>query len=76
MIERAQRTPYLETLLAISDALGITVSRLFLGLSAPRGDIGETQELPLMAYLATRRLDRKDVDALLRVARAMFDGKP
>src|SRR5216683_1816912 len=76
MIERGERTPYVETLVAISDALAITVSQLFLGLNAPRADIGQTQDLPLMAYLGTLRLDRKELDALLKVAKAMFDGKP
>jgi len=76
MIERGERTPHVETLVAISDALAITVSQLFLGLNAPRADIGQTQDLPLMAYLGTLRLDRKELDALLKVAKAMFDGKP
>src|SRR5216684_255631 len=76
MIENAQRTPYLETLLAISNALGITVSQLFAGLNAPRADIGQAPELPLMAYLGILRLDRKELDALLKVAKAMFDRKP
>ncbi len=76
MIENAQRTPYLETLLAISNALGVTLSQLFLGLNAPRANIGQTKELPLIAYLGTLRLDRNDVDALLKVARAMFDKWP
>src|SRR5713101_3530901 len=35
MIERGERTPHVETLVAISDALGITVSPLFLGLNVP-----------------------------------------
>src|SRR5216684_2730330 len=76
MIENAQRTPYLETLLAISNALGITVSQLFAGLNARRADIGQAPDLPLMAYLRTLRLDRKELDALLKVAKAMFDRKP
>ena len=76
MIENAQRTPYVETLVAISDALGITVSQLFAGLNARRADIGQAPDLPLMAYLGTLRLDRKELDALLKVAKAMFDRKP
>jgi transcriptional regulator with XRE-family HTH domain len=69
-IENAQRTPYLETLLAISNALGITVSQLFAGLNAPRADIGQAPDLPLMAYLGTLRLDRKELDALLKVCKS------
>ncbi len=73
MIERGERTPHVETLATISNALGITVSQLFLGLNASRANIGQTEELPLIAYLGTLRLDRNDVDALLKVARAIFD---
>jgi transcriptional regulator with XRE-family HTH domain len=75
MIERAQRTPHVETLVSLAAALGITVSQLFLDMNEPRGS-GPAPDLPLMAYLGTRRLDRKELDALLKVARAMFDGKP
>ena len=75
MIERGERTPHVETLATISNALGITISQLFLGLNVARADIGPSPELPLLAYLRTRRLDQKDVDALLRIARAMFAGK-
>ena len=74
MIENAQRTPHVETLLPLSKALGITVSQLFLDVNEPGG--GQTHDLPLMAYLGSRRLDRKELDALLKVAKAMFDGKP
>ena len=76
MIERGERTPQVETLATISNALGITVAQLFLGLNVPRANIAQTQELPLIAYLGTLRLDWNDVDALLKVARAMFDKRP
>ena len=75
MIERAQRTPYVETLVPIAAALGITLSQLFLDLNGPRGSDGQAQDLPLIAYLRTLRVDRTDVDALLRVAKAMFTGR-
>ena len=75
MIERAQRTPYVETLVPIAAALGITLSQLFLDLSGPRGSDGQAQDLPLIAYLRTLRVDRTDVDALLRVAKAMFSSR-
>jgi transcriptional regulator with XRE-family HTH domain len=75
MIERGQRIPHVETLADISEALGVTLSDLFLDGSGPRADIGQTHELPLMAYLGSRHLDRKELDALLKVAKAMFDGK-
>ena len=70
MIERAQRTPHVETLVSLAAALGITLSQLFIEAHEPRAD-----DLPLFAYLATLRLGRKDLDALLGVAQAMFDGK-
>ena len=70
MIERAQRTPHLETLVSLSAALGITLSQLFIEPHEPTAD-----DIPLFAYLATLRLGRKDLDALLGVAHAMFDGK-
>lgn len=69
MIERGHRTPYLETLADIARGLNVTLSDLFLD------EGGQAPTLPLLAYLGTRRLDRKDVAALIRVARAMFDGK-
>jgi len=75
MIERGERTPHVETLVAISGALGITVSQLFAGLDAARADIGQTPDLALMAYLGTRHLSPADVQALLAVAKAMFDGR-
>jgi transcriptional regulator with XRE-family HTH domain len=75
MIERAQRTPYVETLVPIAAALGITLSQLFLDLNGPRGSDGQAQDLPLIAYLRTLRVDRTDVDALLRVAKAMFSSR-
>jgi transcriptional regulator with XRE-family HTH domain len=75
MIERAQRTPYVETLVPIAAALGITLSQLFLDLNGPRGSDGQAQDLPLLAYLRTLRVDRTDVDALLRVAKAMFSSR-
>jgi transcriptional regulator with XRE-family HTH domain len=74
MIERAQRTPHVETLVAISEALGVTVSQLFLDVNES-GDGGQAQDLPLMAYLGTRNLDRNELEDLLKVAKAMFDDK-
>ncbi len=71
MIERGQRMPHLETLVRIAAALGISLSELFIEAHEPSAD-----HLPLLAYLGTLRLDRTDVDVLLRAAKAMFDGKP
>ncbi len=71
LIEQGQRTPHLETLVQIEAALDITLSQLFIEAHEPTAN-----ELPLLAFLGTLRLDRTDVDALLRIAKAMFDRKP
>jgi transcriptional regulator with XRE-family HTH domain len=71
MIERAKRMPHFETLVRLAAALGITLSQLFIEAHEPTAE-----DLPLLAYLGTLRLDRSDVEVLLRVAKAMFDGKP
>ncbi len=71
MIERAQRIPHVETLVQIATALNITLSQLFIEAHEPTAN-----DLPLFAYLGTLRLDRKDLDALLRVAKVMFKGDP
>jgi len=73
MIERAERVPHLKTLSALSNALGLTLSQLFLDVNVPRADRGQTQDVPLIAYLRNLRLHQSDVDALLTVAKVMFD---
>jgi len=75
MIERAERVPHLKTLSALSKALGIPLSRLFLDLNGRRAKDEQTQALPLIAYLGTLSLSSGDVETLLLVAKAMFDGK-
>ena len=74
MIERAQRLPHLKTLSALSKALGITLSQLFLDVKGPRASGGQAQDLPLIAYLGTLRLSAGYVGALVVVAKAMFGG--
>jgi transcriptional regulator with XRE-family HTH domain len=73
MIECGDGTPHVETLVSLADALGISVSQLFLDANEPGG--GQTHHLPLMAYLGSRRLSSGDVRALLAVAKAIFDRK-
>ena len=72
MIERAERSPHLKTLSALSNALGLTLSQLFLDVNVPRANGGQAQDLPLIAYLETLRLGPDDVEALLVVAKAIF----
>ena len=71
LIERGQRTPHLETLVQITAALDITLSQLFNEAHEPTAN-----DPLLLAFLGTLRLDPKDLDALLRFAKAMFDRKP
>src|SRR5260370_31199656 len=72
MIERAQRKPYVETLLPIAAALGITLSQLFLDLNGDKGREGQSQDLPLLSYLRSRPAYRRNVDALLSATKAIF----
>jgi len=76
MIERAERFPHLNTLAALSKALGLTLSQLLLDINEPPANGGRAQDIPLIAYLGTRRLSPGDVQTLLMVAKAMFDGRP
>jgi len=76
MIERAERLPHLKTLAGLANALGVTLSQLFLDANGPRAKGGQAQDRPLIAFLGTLRLSPGDVEALLVVARAMFDGRP
>ena len=52
------------------------LSQLFLGVDVSRAKGGQAQELPLIAYLGTLRLSPDDVEALLMVAKAMFEPRP
>jgi len=56
--------------------LGITLSQLFIDAEGLDANGVRVKDLPLLAYLGTLRLDRTDVDVLLRAAKAMVDGKP
>jgi transcriptional regulator with XRE-family HTH domain len=67
MIERAQRTPHIATLARVAKELGVSVSQLFDGLEE-----GDRTLLPLVSYLARRRLDSTEINALLKVAQVMF----
>ncbi len=67
MLERARRTPPIGTLARVAEELGVTVSQLFDGLEEE-----DRTMLPLLAYLAHRRLDSSEINALLKVARVMF----
>ncbi len=74
MIERGERVAHVETLEALSEALGVSLSELF---SSAQAAADETSELlrPLSDFARARRLTPHDVDKLLGVARAMFAGQ-
>jgi transcriptional regulator with XRE-family HTH domain len=67
MIERTQRTPHIGTLARVAKELGVSVSQLLDGLEE-----GERTMLPLLAFLAHRRLNGAEINALLKVAQLMF----
>lgn len=73
MIERGERIPHVETLAAISSALGVTLSELFAGTDR---EISADQDIlrPLEEFVRARGLTPRDVDKLLGVARALFNG--
>jgi transcriptional regulator with XRE-family HTH domain len=73
MIERGERIPHVETLAAICAALEISLSELFHGTDGEPSTDGDLVR-PLAEFVRSRRLNRRDVDKLLGVARAMFTG--
>lgn len=73
MIERGERVAHVETLAALSAALGVTLGELFAGTDASPA---QTEDLmrPLSEFARARGLTARDVEKLLSVARAMFSG--
>ena len=73
MIERGERVAHVETLAALSNALGVSLGELFAGTDAP---LAQTEERlrPLSDVARARGLTPRDVDRLLGVARVMFSG--
>lgn len=73
MIERGERSPHLQTLQSIAAALGVPVEEIFRSEMAPVDRIDSSMR-PLAEYVRRRSLNRRDVEKLLAVARAMFGG--
>lgn len=73
MIERGERLAHVETLAALADALGVTLAELFTG-SDSRSNEFEDMIRPISDFFRVRSLTSQDVDKLLGVARAMFNG--
>ena len=75
MIERGERVAHVETLASLSEALGVSLSELFIEPLKETGDMAELLR-PLWEFVRSRRLTARDVEKLLGVARAMFNGQP
>jgi transcriptional regulator with XRE-family HTH domain len=70
MIERGERSPHLETLASIADALGVRIGDLFSGGG---GDDGvDPTYRPLLEACRKHNLGKRDVDRLVSVVRTMF----
>jgi len=73
MIERGERVAHVETLAALAEALGVSLAELFAGTDSRETDTAEMMR-PLSDFCRSRSLTASDVDKLLGVARAMFNG--
>jgi hypothetical protein len=74
MIERGERVAHVETLAALAEALDVPLAELFSGID---GAMSGPPDLlrPLSDFCRSRRLNARDVEKLLGVARAMFNAK-
>jgi transcriptional regulator with XRE-family HTH domain len=70
MIERGERSPHLETLAAIAEALEVRVADLFSDESD--GAAVEPVYRPLLEACRKHKLGKRDVDRLLSLVRTMF----
>ena len=69
MIERGERSPHLETLSKIADALEVPLATLF----DDQGDDGfDPMYRPLIEACRKYNLGKRDVDRLVSVVRTMF----
>lgn len=71
MIERGERVAHVETLVALSQALGVSLAEMFAGLDQASNE-DEDLLRPLSDFARARRLNSSDIEKLLGVARAMF----
>lgn len=70
MIERGERSPHLETLASIADALQVRIADLFRADNDP--DNVEPIFRPLLDACRKYNLGKRDVDRLVGVVRTMF----
>jgi transcriptional regulator with XRE-family HTH domain len=72
MVERGERLPTLATLVALSEATGVTLSQLFCDVRVPQANIGQAG-LPFITRLEALCLSPGEVEVLLAVAKALLD---
>jgi len=71
MIERGERSPHLETLAAIAEALEVRIAELF-HFGGEIHDGVEPMYRPLLDACRRYNLGKRDVDRLVSVVRTMF----
>ena len=72
MIERGERSPHLETLASIAEALEVRLADLFLGSEAQNEATLDPVFRPLFEACRKYNLGKRDVDRLVSVVRTMF----
>jgi DNA-binding XRE family transcriptional regulator len=72
MVERGERLPTLATLVALSEATGVTLSQLFCDVHVPKANVGQAG-LPFITRLEALCLSPGEVEVLLAVAKALLD---
>src|SRR5438105_560834 len=72
MIERGERSPHLETLAKIAEALGVRIAELFNVGAEETVDGTEPVFRPLIEACRKHNLGKRDVDRLVGVVRTMF----
>jgi transcriptional regulator with XRE-family HTH domain len=73
MIERGERSPHLETLASIADALEVRLADLFLSGEAKNDEPSDGDMYrPLLDACRRYKLGKRDVERLLTVVRTMF----
>ncbi|HUB06810.1 MAG TPA: helix-turn-helix transcriptional regulator [Myxococcales bacterium] len=72
MIERGERSAHIDTLASLADALGVSLDELFRDRSRLSDSVDPALR-PLIDFAERHRLNRRDVDRLLSVAKALFE---
>src|SRR5438477_9060632 len=72
MIERGERSPHLETLSKIADALEVSLADLFSTGEQPGNGGPDPMFRPLFETCRKHNLSKRDVDRLVSVVRTMF----